>query len=760
MAGQQDLKAVIARGEDACAREPIHLAGAIQPHGYLLALDAAGLAAGSLAVVTRSANLDAPAALAGWLPDAIIDACRAVTEDTSLEAEIPGFGPVAVHCFRAGGCVFCEFEPAAPPATPDPAADRTLAKAIAGMAGATGIGDLSGHAARAIRALSAFDRVVVYRFDPDGNGEVVGESLAADWDQSLLGLCFPASDIPPQARALYRRVGERWMPTRDYVPVPLVPATDTHGHPFDLSLSRYRSVSPVHRLYQGNIGADGSMSISVLRGGVLWGMVIGHHRRPHLVPMAARHRTVAVAQAFSLALDALLSRQAEAEVEQDSHAFSAMLAKLAGADDFLSALTEGKPDALGLLTGCSGAAVVWEDDAADSHGRPHGQPHGQPHGRPHAVPQVRLLGRPPPAAVLAPLAAFCRAAAEEGVFASDHLPGCFPAIADHAAVASGVLACCFSDSRRATLLLFRPEVVRSVAWAGRPEKITGEDGQPNLPRRSFDRWTEIRHGHAAPWQPWELDFARTLRATVDDVIIRQTRRIEELSRVNAELESFSYAVSHDLRQPLRMVSGYLGLIARRLGGGLTSEVQEFLDFAITGAQQMDRMILDVLAYARIGHHAAPPAPVPLAEVLAECLAVLEDARAEAGAEIAVAADLPTVNGHRGDLARVFQNLVGNAIKYRDADRPLRIGIDVRDAGADWEIRVSDTGAGIAAEDISRVFAVFHRVTASRDREGAGIGLSICKKIIEQHGGRIWITSQPGQGSCFHVTLPKQEGSPP
>ena len=154
------------------------------------------------------------------------------------------------------------------------------------MEGAHDLLELADIVARSVRALSGFERVMVYRFGFDGDGEVAGESLAEDWNQPFLGLRFPASDIPPQARALYRVSHQRWIPARDYDPIPLVPNRNQSGEPFDLSFSHYRSISPIHQAYQQNIGADGAMSLSVLCDGALWGLVIGHHRRPHRVSAA------------------------------------------------------------------------------------------------------------------------------------------------------------------------------------------------------------------------------------------------------------------------------------------------------------------------------------------------------------------------------------------------------------------------------------------------------------------------------------------
>jgi PAS domain S-box-containing protein len=499
---------------DACAQEPIHLPGAIQPHALLVGLDAQ-----TLCLVTKSANVDslfpgtALADIPPWLPPDAVETCRNLERsgrsELTLRTEIAGLGATELHCFTALGVVFCEFEAASgvPTQPVVTGVSSAVAEALQEMGAARNIAELSAIASAAVRALSGFERVLVYRFDADGDGDTIGESLAADWPQSFLGLRFPASDIPPQARRLYRLTASRWLPTRDYVPVPLAPSLDPSGRPFDFSLSHYRSVSPIHLSYNKNIDVDGAMSTSIIVDGALWGLLIGHHRRPHRVSAGTRDQVVAITRAFAMRADALLRRESEEKRLRDVLAYSSFLRKLATADDFLTALMEGEPCVVELFSDCTGAAIAWDDEGA---------------------PAVRTLGETPPLGDLFALAEWIRSAADGAVHATDCLSVRFPLFRAHREKASGVLAIIFEDSRRPVLLLFRPEVAQSVSWAGKPEKSVGPDGMANLPRRSFERWTEIKRGHSRAWEPWELDVASTLRATVNDVILRQTRRVRDL----------------------------------------------------------------------------------------------------------------------------------------------------------------------------------------------------------------------------------------
>jgi len=230
--------------------------------------------------------------------------------------------------------------------------------------------------------------------------------------------------------------------------------------------------------------------------------------------------------------------------------------------------------------------------------------------------------------------------------------------------------------------------------------------------------------------------------------------VEELRHSNEDLEQFAYVASHDLRQPLRMISAYLGLLDKRLGPTLDAETRQFLGFAVDGAKRLDRMIVDLLHYSRIGRISSPMAPVALDEVIEDSLRHLEVAVAESGAEVTVAGDLPVCIGDRSELVRLFQNLIGNALTYVRPGVAPRIAVSCRDDGDAWVIGVTDNGTGIAAGDLARVFGIFQRLVSREAVEGTGIGLAICRKIAEHHRGRIWVESEPGIGSTFLVALPK------
>lgn len=232
--------------------------------------------------------------------------------------------------------------------------------------------------------------------------------------------------------------------------------------------------------------------------------------------------------------------------------------------------------------------------------------------------------------------------------------------------------------------------------------------------------------------------------------------LEELRRSNQELERFAYVASHDLRQPLRMINGYMSMLEKRLGERLDGDERTFLGFAVDGAKRMDRMIRDLLDYSRIGRDRQSER-VELGQIIGLALSNLEAAIAEAGAEIKLSPALPTITGVRSELERLFQNLIANAIKFRDPDRAPVVEIGCRDDGACWALSVKDNGIGIAPEDHDRLFAIFQRLVSQERYDGTGIGLASVRKIAEHHGGRVWVESALGQGATFWVALPKGRG---
>jgi PAS domain S-box-containing protein len=232
-----------------------------------------------------------------------------------------------------------------------------------------------------------------------------------------------------------------------------------------------------------------------------------------------------------------------------------------------------------------------------------------------------------------------------------------------------------------------------------------------------------------------------------------TRRAEELAASNAELERFAYIASHDLQEPLRMVSSFLQLLQKRYGGRLDEKADQYIHYAVDGAERMKTLILDLLEYSRVGSGGEAFANVDTGVVLKEVANIFHGIIAAEGAKIDIG-PMPIVWGDQGQLTQLFQNLLGNALKYH-GDRKLLIQVAAKEEPGFWQFAVKDNGIGIDPQFFDKIFVIFQRLHTKTDYSGTGIGLAVCKKIVERHGGKIWVESVPGEGSTFYFTIAKK-----
>jgi light-regulated signal transduction histidine kinase (bacteriophytochrome) len=258
----------------------------------------------------------------------------------------------------------------------------------------------------------------------------------------------------------------------------------------------------------------------------------------------------------------------------------------------------------------------------------------------------------------------------------------------------------------------------------------------------------------AGWQTDEGSFVTGILRDISDrkqAELALAEKMGELARSNAELGLFTYVASHDLREPLRTVGGNVQLLARALAGQPDDDTHRQLEFAIGGVRRMQALIDDLLAYSRVGTEGKVFVELDSAEALHEAIQALSVAIEESAGTVTVG-PLPRIIGDRSQLVQLFQNLLSNAIKFHGSEPP-RVDVEAEREGNAWVFSVLDRGIGIEPQYADHVFTIFQRLHTREEYPGSGIGLAVCRKIVERHGGRIWVDSEPGQGSAFRFTIP-------
>ncbi|MDB6155234.1 MAG: multi-sensor signal transduction histidine kinase [Chthoniobacteraceae bacterium] len=728
-------------GLDVCAREPIHIPGAIQPHGALLAVREP-----ELTISQASVNCDTllglnPADLLGRNLYDLLDPEEKAKIADALEQKNPAQeSPLAISfngrrfdalLHRNDGVLIVELEPAPPGAENFARHHRRLQGFIEEMQHAATLPAFYAVVARAVSQLTGYERVMVYKFDADWNGEVLGEMLTADVD-SYVGLHFPASDIPAQARALYARSWLRIIPTVDYTPAVLEPALNPQtGRPLDLSYAVLRSVSPIHLEYLRNMEVGASMSISLLVEGKLWGLIACHHRTERQLPFAVRAACELFGQITSREITAKqeeerLGKQAEINTIQ-TRFFDA----ISRAENLAEALLRYAPSLLEFMN-AAGAAICLGG-------------------------QCSLVGQTPPRDQVSALLSWLQERGEEPVFATDSLSLHWAPAAAFKELVSGLLSVKISRVEPHFVLWFRPEVLATVNWAGEPKKSV--DGRLH-PRKSFAIWQETVTGRSLPWNDGDLRGAHELRGALNALVIRRTERLlylnTELERKNSDLNSFAYIASHDLKEPLRGIHHFSRFLREDHAAELGAEGLRKVDTIAALASNTNDLLIALAHFSEIGRMELTLRESDLRQILDEVLASLAAAVHESAVEIRRPRNLPSERCDPVLVREIFANLIANAIKYND--KPVKwVEISWRDPEPGQEGRgpvftVSDNGIGIRDRNLDAAFQMFRRLNKHTFSGGTGAGLAIVKSVVERHGGHIWVESVLGEGSTFLFTL--------
>ena len=755
-----------------CDREPIHIPGYIQPHGVLFALHES-----TLTIVQVSENtyewlglkpkeyLNQPLSI--LLSENEIYAVRQClagdfnyVNPLRIELNTP-HGKMVVYSIvhRIGAIAILEIELGQVTAGQPNLSERDdlsyfdfyrqIKAPMEGLQKAANLDELCAQLVTNVRHTTGFDRVMIYRFNPSGHGEVIAEAIRSDL-APYLGLRYPASDIPLQARHLYTLNHLRLLPDAVYTPVAIVPTLNPITQvPLDLSWSVLRSVSPLHIEYLQNMGVRASMSISLLRDRQLWGLIACHHSEPRMIPYFLRTVCEFIGQmgAFEIkAKEELEDRDYQIELNTLKASFFKSISQQS---DVLDALTESPTNLLNLV-GATGVVISYHE-------------------------QLIVLGKTPSQDVLKPLIASLISRLEtDDIVQSVCLAKDYPDAESYCKVASGLLAMAIASTENFYILWFRPEVSQTVTWAGNPNKpeMVDDRGEVRLsPRKSFAAWQENVQRTALPWKLCEYEAALELRNAIIHVTLRHAAELSklniELERSNIDLDSFAYVASHDLKEPLRGIHNYSSFLMEDYGEILDAEGISKLQTLTRLTRRMELLIDSLLHYSRLGRAELANFPINL-NVLAQ--EVRDLFKITTGDSLNIIINpLPTIVADRSQISELLTNLVSNSIKYNE--NPLKkIEIGCLDSDAAQCLRrerpqldiqsgsqiiyVRDNGIGIDPSHFDVVFQIFKRLHA-RDEYGGGTGagLMIVKKIVDRHNGKIWVESTLGHGTTFYFSIP-------
>lgn len=728
--------------------QPIHMLSQIQPHGVLLVLEEP-----SLRILQVSQNIES---ILGISPDKMIhnhladllDPFQMERIQTGLKQDNLDFiNPTKVWMRIEGddyaifdgvfhrnsdSYLILELEPATSQDNIAFLSFYYLARvSINQLEASSNLRDFCQIIVKEVRKVTGFDRVMLYKFDQDGHGEVIAEEKREEMEP-YLGLHYPESDIPKPARRMFSSNWIRLIPDAAAEPVKLFPEVNPISHrPTDLTCSILRSASPCHLQYLHNMGVGSSLTISLIKEGKLWGLIACHH-------LTSKYISYELRKACEFLGRVIFSELSEREETEDydyriqlTYIQSALIDYMAQEENFIDGLVKHQPNLL-ELTHAQGAAIYFSE-------------------------QFTLIGETPPEEDLKFLIQWLRKQGEEEAFYTDSLPQIYSDAERFKAVGSGLLAIPISNKNY--VLWFRPEVIQTVKWGGNPRQAfetTHSDGQVFLsPRKSFEQWKETVRLKSLPWKQVEIKAALELRKAIINIVLRQADELAQLAhdleRSNAELKKFAYVASHDLQEPLNQVANYVQLLEMRYQKALDDNAREFITYAVEGVSLMQTLIDDILEYSKVDMQAIEFQLTEVETALDRALSNLRKRIAESHATI-THDPMPTVMADSTQLMQLFQNLIGNAIKFR-SQKPLQIHLGAQRIEDAWLFSVQDNGIGIDAQFAERIFIIFQRLHTRDEYPGTGMGLAICKKIVECHRGKIWVESELDQGSTFYFTIP-------
>ncbi len=730
-----------------CETEPIHIPGSIQSHGFLICVEPL-----SYRIVTVSGNVEfflgrKPPALLGnsvlkcFGPEeaAILNQqLDLISRTTHFETQSPtGFitgqknFDLIIH--RSGDKLVLEFElrEVVPVQIP---IHQTMTAALNRIQSVASSGQLFVYVASLVREITGYDRVMAYKFHPDGHGEVIAEEKSPELP-SFLNYHYPASDIPKQARELYKINFTRLIADIEEPVSKLIALPELKDQPLDLSQSTLRAVSPVHIEYLRNMGVRSSFSISLIYKKELWGLIACHNysRKP---PPDYNSRLACrlVGQLFSSSLESRIEEDNKKALAKYLQAEKIIQQELTRNTELPEVLINGSANLLSVNS--AGGAVVFYNE------------------------KLSRIGNTPSDEQLAVLIGALHAANLPEIHSANSILPLLPEAHHFADTASGYLLLQISPGMKEFILWFKPEIIQTYNWAGDPEKpvTVSDDGSQRVsPRKSFDQWQRQMRYSSQDWTEAELQAATLLR---EHIIIALNSRARDIRTLNEllksayeELDTFTFTISHDLRTPLSSIRNYTELILDDYKNHLPAEAALILRKVVNRTEKMEQLIKDVLQYSKMNRTGIVMEKVPMGRLLADVSDQVRSSSSKGAAARIICTDPIDIYADPAMAEQLFANIIGNAVKYTAPGVVPQVEVNAKPYENGYILySVKDNGTGFDMRDAENIFELFHRLDTTDGIDGTGIGLAIVKRIVERNKGKIWVESVPNQGTTFYICL--------
>ncbi len=584
-----------------------------------------------------------------------------------------------------------------------------------------------------LKRISGFDRVMLYQFDKYWNGEVIAESVRDDWE-AYLGLHYPASDIPLPAREIYKKTWVRIIYDVETPQVPIVPYPNpiTEG-PLDLTHLVMRGVSPIHIEYLNNMGVKSTMSIAIIINDKLWGLISFHHASPRKINPNVREACNLIGKVFSSTLSLRITEEIMIEEKRVKEVRFKLEEQIRKYKNIENGLLKGEV-VLTDINNADGAALYVNN-------------------------KWYLVGNTPEETDLHELAYWIKDKFRDLLFYTDNLSSQFENAINYKEVASGLLAVDITADEFDCICWFKAERLKTVHWGGNPEqaKIMTAGGTQLHPRTSFKKWKEIVKNHSDPWKPLEIEKAKKLANNILQLIVKEFSELRELNQqlqeAIEEVEVFSYAISHDLRAPLRSLDGFAEILLEDYQELLDDYGRNLLVELGTCAREMNVMVEDILEYSKISIQAERMQLLDVPQLIRPLFETLKNVGDFPNATLKFK-PMPKAFGDKTFIKLLLQNLLSNSLKYSSHKNPQVILAGGFSQEKEDIFFIRDYGIGVDEKDVNRIFNLFVRIDPKEQYEGYGVGLAFAKRIVQKHQGRIWVESVKGEGATFYFALPR------